>query len=93
MFRDLDRSLREMGVGDFGVPKRIRAMIQAFYGRANAYSTDDMKAALTRNLYRSAEIDPAIIAQVADYVARARESLREQSLTRGEVVFPRAPGE
>src|SRR5215469_816289 len=54
MFRDLDRSLREMGVGDIGVPKRIKAMIQAFYGRAKAYSNDDLEAALARNLYRSA---------------------------------------
>jgi len=92
MFRDLDRSLREMGVGDLGVPKRIRAMMEAFYGRARAYSTDDLKAALVRNLYRSAEIDSEIVASVADYVARAREALREQSLVQGEVAFPPAPG-
>src|SRR5690606_28902601 len=32
-FRELDRSLRELGVGDTSVPKRIKSLAQAFYGR------------------------------------------------------------
>src|SRR5689334_9758544 len=31
MFDNLDQSLREMGVGDVTVPKKIRAMVEAFY--------------------------------------------------------------
>jgi len=31
-FKDMDRSLREMGVGDLGVPKKIEKMGSAFYG-------------------------------------------------------------
>jgi cytochrome b pre-mRNA-processing protein 3 len=38
-FRQLDASLREMGVGDMGVPKRMKKLAQAFYGRAAAYDT------------------------------------------------------
>lgn len=34
MFRDMDQSLREMGVGDMSVGKHIKRMAQAFYGRA-----------------------------------------------------------
>jgi cytochrome b pre-mRNA-processing protein 3 len=34
---DMDRSLREFGVGDLGVPKRMRQMGEAFYGRTRAY--------------------------------------------------------
>lgn len=34
---DMDRSLRELGVGDLGVPKRMKDMTQRFYGRAAAY--------------------------------------------------------
>lgn len=34
---DMDRSLRELGVGDLGVPKRMKAMTERFYGRAAAY--------------------------------------------------------
>jgi cytochrome b pre-mRNA-processing protein 3 len=36
-FVDMDRSLREMGVGDLGVAKRVRQMAEAFYGRVQAY--------------------------------------------------------
>ncbi len=35
---DLDGALREMGVGDLSVGKRMKALGAAFYGRASAYS-------------------------------------------------------
>lgn len=31
-FKDMDRSLREMGTGDMGVPKKIQKMGELFYG-------------------------------------------------------------
>ncbi len=34
---DMDANLREMGVGDLTVPKRMQAFGEAFYGRASAY--------------------------------------------------------
>lgn len=34
---DMDDNLREMGVGDQTVPKRMRAFGEAFYGRVQAY--------------------------------------------------------
>jgi cytochrome b pre-mRNA-processing protein 3 len=37
MFSDMDTSLREMGVGDLSVGKRVRAMWEAFHGRSTAY--------------------------------------------------------
>ena len=37
-FADMDRSLRELGVGDLSVPKKIKGMGQVFYGRALAYA-------------------------------------------------------
>ena len=36
-FRDMDASLSEMGVGDTVVPKRMKKVAEAFYGRAHAY--------------------------------------------------------
>jgi len=36
-FADMDRSLREMGAGDTGVGRRVKAMAEAFYGRMQAY--------------------------------------------------------
>ncbi|WP_350334496.1 ubiquinol-cytochrome C chaperone family protein [Coralliovum pocilloporae] len=59
MFKDMDRSLREMGVGDISVPKKVKKMVQAFYGRCQAYgeavSPDAepgaLAAAVSRNLF------------------------------------------
>ncbi|MDH5722107.1 MAG: hypothetical protein OEY94_02145, partial [Alphaproteobacteria bacterium] len=36
-FKDLDLSLREMGVGDMGIPKHMRRMMKAFNGRMHNY--------------------------------------------------------
>ena len=66
MFADMDLSLREMGAGDIGVSKRVRAMAEAFMGRLETYvyiiDNNDKKsfsAALKRNLFRGNEtIDP-----------------------------------
>jgi cytochrome b pre-mRNA-processing protein 3 len=56
-FADLDRTLREMGVGDLSVSKKIRPMAEAFAGRIQAYATaieqgdGEMLQALQRNVY------------------------------------------
>lgn len=59
-FRDMDASLREMGVGDTVVPKRMKKIAESFYGRAHAYdaplnSADEggLAIALGRNAYGS----------------------------------------
>jgi cytochrome b pre-mRNA-processing protein 3 len=36
-FRELDRSLRELGIGDISVPKRMKSLARAFYGRVAGY--------------------------------------------------------
>src|SRR5512144_834346 len=55
MFADMDQNLREMGVGDLAVGKRVKNMAKAFYGRLAAYDAalcaDDssaLQAALSR---------------------------------------------
>lgn len=62
MFSDMDVTLRELGVGDLSVGRRVRAMWEGFHGRAKAYdkalATGDvgsLKAALVRNVWRGAE--------------------------------------
>jgi len=57
-FRDMDRSLREMGAGDLGVPKKIQKMGNIFYGLLAsldaALSANDaaaVEAVLQRNVY------------------------------------------
>lgn len=61
MFSDMDVNLREMGVGDMVVGRRVRAMWEAFHGRAQAYAEPmeagdmgQLEAALARNIWRGA---------------------------------------
>jgi cytochrome b pre-mRNA-processing protein 3 len=56
LFRHLDVTLREMGIGDTSVPKHMKKMAEAFFGRAKAYCAEgiDEKAlalSLSRNVY------------------------------------------
>ncbi|MEZ6021914.1 MAG: ubiquinol-cytochrome C chaperone family protein [Hyphomonadaceae bacterium] len=37
LFRFFDAGLREAGVGDLTVPKRMHKLAASFYGRLNAY--------------------------------------------------------
>lgn len=75
---DMDANLREMGVGDLTVPKRMQKFGEAFYGRTAAYDAaiaeeGALRAALARNLLNDA--DPARGAALAAYVETAAASL------------------
>jgi cytochrome b pre-mRNA-processing protein 3 len=100
MFGDMDRSLREMGVTDLGVGRRVKQMVAAFYGRVSAYQdglSDGPEAlgeALARNLYRGEPPSADRLRLMADYVAASAAELAARdaaSLTRGEVGFAPAP--
>ena len=61
MFSDMDNNLREIGVSDLSVGKRMRAMWEAFHGRAKVYASAieaadhaALEAALARNVWRGA---------------------------------------
>src|ERR1700722_11434597 len=94
--RDLDANLREMGVGDLAVPKRMQAFAEAFYGRQAAYlaaldAADErvFEKALALNIFPAGNAAGAI--QLARYGRAAVVRLDAQNdgaLTRGEVVFP-----
>jgi cytochrome b pre-mRNA-processing protein 3 len=78
---DLDGALREMGVGDLSVGKRMRELGEAFYGRAAAYrkafeSLPD-QTMLEDLIGRTVLADEAGAspAALADYVVRCREAL------------------
>ena len=64
-FADMDRGLRELGVGDLSVGKQVKHMAEAFYGRRAAYRAalqagDEaaFNAALARNIYRGTAVEP-----------------------------------
>ena len=80
-FADMDFTLREMGVGDLGVGKRVRKMSEAFMGRLLAYTkslerNDKMELALVlaRNIRRSHDSIDAD-RRMADYVLESRDRL------------------
>lgn len=99
MFADMDQTLREMGVGDLSVGKRVKAMWTAFNGRAHAYSAAldqadsglaPLVAALSRNVWRSSEPVPGAQG-LASHMLAARQALAGQGLAdlaAGRVAFP-----
>jgi cytochrome b pre-mRNA-processing protein 3 len=96
-FADMDRSLREMGVGDTGVGKRIKNMAQAFYGRMKAYASaigDDaaLRDALRRNVWREQPVADEAVGQLAAYARRNYQRLCTEpadTLLRGQFTFLR----
>jgi cytochrome b pre-mRNA-processing protein 3 len=94
MFADMDRSLREMGVGDLKVGRRVKVMVKAFYGRAAADGAA-MTAAVRRNVFGTVvPIETQIAAMVA-YVQNAAASLagqQDDAILSGKVDFPAFDG-
>jgi len=93
--RDMDDSMREMGVGDLAVPRNMRRIGEAFYGRQAAYrvaleAPDDepLAAALDRNVFADgAESGPAL--RLAVYVREAVRRLAAQDgFERAQLAFP-----
>jgi cytochrome b pre-mRNA-processing protein 3 len=101
MFADMDDVLRESGVGDLSVGRKIRSMSEAFYGRVKAYEEamaageDALAAALGRNVYGGAEAGaaPARLACYVRAVAATLAAASLGSLAAGTIVFPAAGGE
>ena len=57
-FKDMDRNLREMGIGDVSVPKKIKKMAEAYLGRTAAYNeplNNNDKEALSEALAKNVE--------------------------------------
>jgi cytochrome b pre-mRNA-processing protein 3 len=73
-FTDMDRNLREMGVGDLSVGKKIKSMAISVYGRIKAYDEglagdeSELAAALKRNLYADVSPEDAHVSRMEAYV-------------------------
>lgn len=92
--KSLDHALREMGVGDLSVGKKMRKLGEALFGRARSYETafkalpetELLEALLIRTVF--ADADAAEAPRLAAYVIAQREHLEAQPLDRllaGEV--------
>ncbi|MBT5913271.1 MAG: ubiquinol-cytochrome C chaperone [Rhodospirillaceae bacterium] len=96
MFQDMDRSLREIGVGDLSVGKRVKEMGRAFLGRLEVYEAVikvndiSLEGALIRNVYRSDPLLSQNASKLAHYVRRVDAKLADipiELLIRGEFTF------
>jgi cytochrome b pre-mRNA-processing protein 3 len=84
-FASLDAALREAGVGDLTVGKKVRKMAEAFYGRVSAYQAslkvedDTLRDALARNVFAGIEVNHAT--DLANWTRLAHAALAKQSWT------------
>lgn len=95
-FKDVDHSLRELGIGDQGVPKRMKKLARMFYGRVAAYGealdandADALAAALTRNIRPDLEFWPHAH-HLSEYVLECRDGLQkiaDDALAAGDISY------
>jgi cytochrome b pre-mRNA-processing protein 3 len=100
-FADVDSSVRELGIGDAGVPKRVKKLAKMFYGRAASYGEaldradrQALVAALSRNIRPDLAGWPGA-EPLADHVVAASVSLAAQpteEFLAGRIAFPQAGG-
>lgn len=83
-FKDVDHSLRELGIGDTSVPKRMKKLAKMFYGRAESYGAAlraEDREMLAQALYRNIFPDGADWREaqaMADYVMASAHDLDSQ---------------
>ncbi|WP_281301671.1 MULTISPECIES: ubiquinol-cytochrome C chaperone family protein [unclassified Iodidimonas] len=96
-FADLDRSMREIGVGDLAVGKHVKEMASAYFGRLQAYdhaldSGDEAELVdvLARNIYRGQLPSGDCMERLASYVRRQAahlEAISDEDICAGRVHF------
>jgi cytochrome b pre-mRNA-processing protein 3 len=96
-FLEVDHSLRELGIGDVGVPKRMKKLARMFYGRTATYGAaldagklEELAEALARNV-RPDTGDWRHAGGLAAYVICAADALGRQptgDICAGRVAFP-----
>jgi cytochrome b pre-mRNA-processing protein 3 len=98
-FRDVEHSIRELGIGDLGVPKRMKKLARMFYGRVASYGEaldGEDAAALAEALRRNVRPDSptwpqaASLAGHATRIAEALQGQRVADFAAGKVAFPLA---
>ncbi len=93
IFTGFDDALREIGISDVGVPKKMKKLARAFMGRGAAYWKADAEgeASLATALARNVLAGEGDGAPLADYFLRAKALLDETPtdvFMRGEAPFP-----
>ena len=98
-FQDIDHSIRELGVGDPGVPKRMKKLAARYFGRLESYAAaldardvEALSAALQRNIHPETENPPSMdaLAGWAMDAEKALADIPEDRVAEGLVIFPDA---
>jgi cytochrome b pre-mRNA-processing protein 3 len=97
-FQDIDYSIRELGIGDNSVPKRMKKLAGMFYGRLEAYAAamdaDDrpaLAAALKRNIYPQQSEGVPTMDALAEWMMSAERGLAdisEAQIATGSAALP-----
>ena len=97
-FKDMDRSLREMGVTDLGVPKKIQKMGNIFFGLLAAMNeamdrkdSEALAGVLARNVFDGT--DTPQLRALAEYILARDAELEGQAveaITAGQMHFEAA---
>ena len=94
---DMDRSLREMGVGDLSVPKKMKVVAESFYGRMKAYEAalKDGNGAFIETMERNVfpempdrEEHARLLASYAKEGIVLWKTVDDHALLQGRVAFP-----
>ena len=96
--KDMDGNLREMGISDLKVPKEMKKIGEAFYGRSQAYQAalgeaedEALVEAIVRNIYNGSPAEMAAARRLAVYMRVVAGDLSEQAtadLVAGQMRFP-----
>ncbi|MDF1748002.1 MAG: ubiquinol-cytochrome C chaperone family protein [Alphaproteobacteria bacterium] len=95
---DFDRSLREMGVGDMSIGKKVKKLAQLFFGRFDAYwgaingseGAEDLDSVLKWGVFQGQDVDAARLAAMNEYFDKQSAHLfaqTEKNILVGRVTF------
>lgn len=94
---DIERALRELGIGDTAVPKRKKKMVRSFYGQIedfdvnlDAGNKDEMLIKVENRYYETASTKNLAVT-LNNYIVETDKALGEirfNELVRGELVWP-----
>ena len=88
MFADMDKNMREMGVGDLSVGKKVKELAKAFYGRIKAYdngisglNNDTLGNSIRRNIFSDLRPDEEQVRAIEIYLMREIKESSKWSFT------------
>ena len=81
---DFDRNMREMGIGDLSVGRKVKSLAEGMYGRFGAY-TDGLQngdvalsEALRRNLFSETTTSEEVVAAIVMYVKKETLAFKDK---------------